>query len=68
MFAALLRRLTASGFRQGLTGSTPWLVIGILATGVRVIRRMSASEDDVLYRTVVRAGDVFEIVTRSFEQ
>jgi hypothetical protein len=63
VYAALLRRLTAGGMRKGLTGSTPWLVAGIVATGLRVIRRM-AQEDEVLYRTAIKAGDVFEIVTR----
>jgi hypothetical protein len=48
-----------------MTGSTPWLVIGILATGVRVLRRLSIPEEEVLYRTAVKAGDVFEIVTRT---
>jgi hypothetical protein len=68
VFAALLRRLTASGFRRGLTGSTPWLIIGILATGIRILRRLSIAEEDVLYRTAIKAGDVFEIVTRSPQQ
>lgn len=65
LFAALLRRLTASGLRRGLSGSTPWLIVGVLATGVRVLRRLSIPEQEVLYRTAVKPGDVFEIVTRS---
>jgi hypothetical protein len=68
VFAALLRRLTASGFRRGLTGSTPWLIIGILATGIRILRRLSIAEEEVLYRTAIKAGDVFEIVTRPPQQ
>ena len=65
MYAALLRRLTASGLRRGMTGSTPWLVIGVLATGIRILRRLSIPEEEVLYRTAVKAGDVFEVVTRT---
>jgi hypothetical protein len=65
VFAALLRRLTASGFRRGMTGSTPWLLIAVFATGVRVLRRLAIPEEEVLYRTAVKAGDVFEIVTKS---
>ena len=65
MLAALLRRLTASGFRRGLSGSTPWLVIGVVATGARVLRRLAVPEQEVLYRTAVKPGDVFEIVTRA---
>jgi hypothetical protein len=60
-----LRRLTASGFRRGLTGSTPWLIVAILVTGIRILRRLSIPEEEVLYRTAVKAGDVFEIVSRS---
>ena len=65
MYSALLRRLTASGFRRGMTGSTPWLVVGILVTGIRILRRLSIPEEEVLYRTAVKAGDVFEVVTRT---
>jgi hypothetical protein len=65
VYAALLRRLTASGFRRGLTGSTPWLIVGVLATGIRILRRLSIPEEEVLYRTAVKAGDVFEIVSRT---
>jgi hypothetical protein len=48
-----------------MTGSTPWLVVGVLVTGVRVLRRLAASEGEVLYRTAIRTGDAFEIVTRT---
>ncbi|HUI48944.1 MAG TPA: hypothetical protein VL119_09625 [Acidimicrobiia bacterium] len=48
-----------------MSGSTPWLVIAIVATGLRMLRRMARREDEILYRTVIRAGDVFEVVTRS---
>jgi hypothetical protein len=65
VYAALLRRLTASGFRRGMTGSTPWLVVGVLVTGIRILRRLSIPEEEVLYRTAVKAGDVFEVVTRT---
>ena len=65
MLAALLRRLTASGYHRGLSGSTPWLLIGVVATGVRVLRRLAIPEEKVLYRTAVKPGDVFEIVTRA---
>jgi hypothetical protein len=52
-----------SGFRHGLSGSRTWLIIGIVAAGARTLSRLSQSQDEVLYRTVVKAGDVFEIVT-----
>ena len=65
MLAALLRRLTRSGFRRGMTGSNTWLIVGILAGGVRILRNLARNDEDVLYRTVVKAGDVFEIVTKA---
>jgi hypothetical protein len=64
VFASLLRRLTGSGFRKGMAGSRPWLIVGILAGGVRLLRRLARDDEEILYRTVVKAGDVFEIVTR----
>jgi len=65
LYGSLLRRLTTDGMRRGMSGSTPWLVIAIVATGLRMLRRMARREDEILYRTVIRAGDVFEVVTRS---
>ena len=52
-----------NGMRKGMSGSTPWLIIGIVATGLRMLHRLAREDEDILYRTVVRAGDVFEIVT-----
>ena len=63
-FATLLRRLTTNGVRKGLSGSTPWLLIGTVAAGIRVLQRIAARDEEVLYRTAIKAGDVFEIVTR----
>jgi hypothetical protein len=64
VYASLLRRLTGSGLRRGLAGSRPWLIAGIVAGGLRMLQRLARADEDVLYRTVVKAGDVFEIVTR----
>lgn len=63
MYGTLLRRLTSNGFRKGMAGSTPWLVVGIVAGGLRIIQRIARDEEELLYRTAVKAGDVFEIVT-----
>ena len=65
MYSALLRRLTSNGLRKGMSGSTPWLVVGIVAGGLRLIQRIARDEEEVLYRTAIKAGDVFEVVTRS---
>lgn len=64
MYSSLLRRLTSSGLRKGVSGSTPWLVVGIVAGGLRIIQRIARDEEEVLYRTAIKAGDVFEVVTR----
>jgi len=65
MYASLLRRLTTNGLRKGMSGSTPWLVVGIVAGGLRILSRLARNDEEVLYRTVVKPGDVFEVVTRS---
>jgi hypothetical protein len=46
-----------------MAGSTPWLVVGIVAGSLRIIQRIARDEEELLYRTAVKAGDVFEIVT-----
>ena len=61
----VIRRLTNTGLRKGLAGSRPWLVVGISLIGYRVIKRIAMSGDPVVYRTLIRPGDVFEIVTRA---
>jgi hypothetical protein len=40
-------------------------MIAVVAVGARVLRRLAIPEEEVLYRTAVKSGDVFEIVTRS---
>ena len=64
MYTTLLRRLTRNGFRKGMSGSKPWLVVGIVAGGLRIIQRIARDDEEILYRTAIKAGDVFEVVTR----
>lgn len=64
MFQALLRRLTTTGFRRGISGSRGWLIVGIVSGGVRVLRRVAHHEEEVLYRTAVKPGDTFEILAK----
>lgn len=64
MLEALINRASTIGLRRGLTGNRTWLLLGIVAVGVRTLRRIAHRDEQVLYRTVVRAGDVFEIVGR----
>lgn len=63
MYASLLRRLTTNGLRKGMSGSTPWLIIAIVATGLRMLARLARDDEQILYRTAVKAGDIFEVVT-----
>jgi hypothetical protein len=65
MTPTIIRRLTNTGLRRGLAGSRAWLVVGMGLVGYRIIRRIAMSDPEVLYRTAVRPGDVFEIITRS---
>jgi len=64
MFEALLRRLTSTGFRRGMSGSRGWLVLGIVTGGLRIVRRLARDEEEVLYRTAIKPGDTFEILAR----
>jgi hypothetical protein len=64
MYPSILRRLTITGMRRGMAGSRGWLIVGISVAGVQILRRIARSESQVLYRTQVKPGDVFEIFTR----
>ena len=64
MLAALLRRLSTTGLRRGMSGSRAWLIVGIMAAGTRLLRRIAKDDEEVLYRTAIKPGDVFEVVTR----
>ena len=64
MFEQLLSRLATTGFRRGRSGSRVWLIIASVAGGLRLLRYISRSGEDVLYRTRVVDGDQFEITTR----
>jgi hypothetical protein len=64
VYQALLRRLVGSGLRKGMSGSTPWMILGLVAGGLRIIGRIARDDDAVVYRTAIKAGDVFEIITR----
>jgi hypothetical protein len=64
MLSVLLRRLTIFGFRRGLAGSRGWLLVGVAATSVRLLRRLARDDEAVVYRTVIRDGDVLEVLAR----
>jgi len=60
-----LRRLTTAGWRRGRAGSRTWMIVAATAAGLRLLRRVSRSDADVLYRTRVMPGERFEILTRA---
>jgi hypothetical protein len=60
----ILRGLTWTGLRRGVNGSRAWLTVGILAVGIRSLRRIARREPEVLYRTKVKPGDVLVLGAR----
>ena len=65
MYDVILRRLSTAGWRRGRAGSRTWMIVASVAVGLRLLRRVSRSDADVLYRTRVVPGDRFEILTRT---
>jgi len=65
MLEAVLRRLTVTGWRRGRAGSRTWLVVASVAGGIRLLRRVTRNQPEVLYRTRVSSGEQFEITTRA---
>lgn len=54
----MLRLLLRQGFRRGvLQGSRPWLVVGGVALGLRVLRKLSGSEPEVVYSEKLGPGE-----------
>ena len=64
LLEAFFRRLSSAGLRRGMSGSRGWLIVGIVVGGARLLRRMARSDEEILYRTAIRPGDVFELVTK----
>lgn len=54
-----------TGMRRGFAGSRVWLIIAIVAGGARALSKLATRDPEILYRTVVQPGEVFEIVTAS---
>jgi hypothetical protein len=45
----MLKSLVRIGFARGLGGSRVWLTLGVVAGGLRLLRRMATREEDVVY-------------------
>ena len=59
-----LRKTSYEGVRRGMSGSRMWMVIGVVAAGFRVLRWVARNDPDILYRTQIKPGDVFEVITK----
>jgi hypothetical protein len=59
-----LRRTSYIGVRRGMSGSRVWMAIGVVAAGFRVLRWVAKNDQDILYRTAIKPGDVFEVITK----
>ena len=49
---------------RSATTSRLWMYTGLAMALLRFARRFLHDDEEVLYRTVVRAGDTFEIFSR----
>jgi Tfp pilus assembly protein PilN len=45
----MLKTLVRIGFARGLGGSRGWLTLGVVAGGLRLLRRIAKREEDVVY-------------------
>ena len=58
----LLRMMLRNGLTRGvLGGSRPWLVLGGIAAGMRVLRKIAGSEPQVVYSEELKAGETVVI-------
>ena len=54
----LLRMMLRNGLSKGLFGgSRPWLVLGGIAAGMRVLRKIAGSEPEVVYSEELQPGE-----------
>lgn len=60
----LLVRLARTGLRRGIrTGSRRWLVTGIMAGLLAIVRRVLTEPPETVYRTELKPGERLEIRT-----
>jgi hypothetical protein len=58
----LLRLLVRNGWRRGvLGGSRPWVIAGGVALVARVLQKLIASEEKVVYSEELRPGETLVI-------
>jgi hypothetical protein len=58
----LLRTLARNGLRRGLLeGRRGWLMVGVTATGLRLLARVMSRKPEVVYSAELSPGDRIEI-------
>ena len=61
---AIINWLSRLGFRRGVQGSQPWLIVAIIAGTIRVLRRVNNSKCETIWRQALQPGDRFEVTVR----
>jgi hypothetical protein len=59
-----LRRLSSFSLGRGMSGSRPWMVVGVVSVGMRLLRRMSHPKERVLFEQPIKVGDTFVVEAR----
>lgn len=52
----MLKSLVRIGFARGIGGSRGWLALGVIAGALRMLRRMTRREPDVVYLEELHPG------------
>jgi hypothetical protein len=52
----MLKTLVRIGFARGIGGSRGWLALGVVAGGLRMLRKMAKREPDVVYLEELHPG------------
>ncbi|MGI8985045.1 MAG: hypothetical protein ACR2HM_11040 [Acidimicrobiales bacterium] len=60
----MLKSLVRLGFTRGLGGSRRWLTVGVVAGGLRLLRKLAKREADVVYLEDLHPGQ--SVVIRHF--
>lgn len=63
--AGPMRRLRATAWKRGMGGSQPYLVLAIVLTTARVLRRLATPKPEVVYRHALRPGESWVITARA---
>ncbi len=53
-----------AGARRGFQGSQPWMIVGIAAATIRVLRHFANPKPETIWRQALQPGDRFEVTVR----